>query len=399
LEALGKVMLEKIIFFTCLAAILFNFSGYIFVLQFFQQKNKKKKQKINKKHLQPKVHIIVPFFNEIALIKEKMQNIEFLDYPKKDLKVVFVDGGSTDGGEKFVKDWIEKEENRFFEFVNGGGKILQLNHALSNIPDEDFVVITDVDSIVQDKNAIRIALNYFELDNVGLVGGWARPLEEAAMGLEIAYWDKQNRLRYLETKAGTSSIVTAQFYMFRKKLLHQFPSDCLADDVYVAFQAHKNGEKVIYAHEIDVLEVRQPSNLKSLFWHKLRKANAYSIELLRELYLLPHMKRFEKFLYLYKMFQFFHLPWISVLFLGSTIALLMEKYHFTVLLSYVLLLISIFSASFSLKPPEHRIRGGLRLHSALYTIGIFSLVNFVLILNSLLYPFWRQNKIYERIKA
>jgi biofilm PGA synthesis N-glycosyltransferase PgaC len=392
-------MLEKILFFSCLIAVIFNFSGYIFILQFFQQKKKRKRQKKAEHSSYPKIHIIVPIFNEVFLIKKKIENIEFLEYPKEKLNIILVDGGSTDGGDEIAKNWIKEEQRGIFKKVAGGGKILQLNSALADIPENDFVLITDADSFVQNKNAINVSLNYLEQEGVGLVGGWARPLEEVAMGFEIAYWDKQNRLRYLETRAGTASIVTAQFYMFRKKLLRQFPSDCLADDVYVAFQAHIKGERVVYAHDIDVLEVRQPNSVKSLFWHKLRKANAYSIELLRELNLLPHMKRFEKFLYLYKIFQFFHLPWISLLFLGSTVALILEGYHLTVLISYVLLLLSMFSASFSLVPPEHRIRGGLKLNSAFYTIGSFSLVNFVLIFNSLLYPFWRQNKVYERIKA
>lgn len=52
----------------------------------------------------PKVSFIIPVFNENKIIKNKIENLQELIYPRDKLEIIFVDGGSTDGTAKTIGD-------------------------------------------------------------------------------------------------------------------------------------------------------------------------------------------------------------------------------------------------------------------------------------------------------
>ena len=57
-----------------------------------------------------KVSIIVPVFNEVNVLEDRIENFNELNYPKDKLELVFVDGGSTDGSIQLLKD-LTKQSN------------------------------------------------------------------------------------------------------------------------------------------------------------------------------------------------------------------------------------------------------------------------------------------------
>lgn len=346
----------------------------------------------------PTINIVIPVFNEAQFIERKIENTAALDYPSAKLVVWVVDGQSTDS----TIALCQKAASRFALDVRIlhsliPSKIHQLNLALEQIPAEQIVVVTDADTLVESKTALRwTSLALADADN-GVIGGWSGPDPKTAIQAEIAYWDKQNRIRWLETLTYSSSIAVAPYYAFRRSLLPIFPDDCVADDVYVSFKSLLSRGRILYTPQIITTELRSPTNLWQMLQHKLRKANAYTIELFRVLYLLPRMSRRLRFLYTFRLFQFFYLPWVVLIFLGETALLLYASSYGLVLCTYAFAFSFILLASLIIRPYPGMKRGGFSPISILATIQCFTIVNLVLLVNSLSFPFWLQNAAYEKV--
>lgn len=378
-----------------------NFSGYIVILFLLSRwvpvPAEPERVPLQPLPEDPPLYVLVPVWNERAYLREKVENLLGMQYAPGRLYVILCDGGSTDGSEESVKDLLGGEV-RFLRCPQRG-KISQLNHGLSQVPKDALVAVSDADSLLLRPDSLLRAVEYFTHSHMGVVGAWTNPSPGNALGAENAYWDKQNRLRYLETKACTSSIVTAQFYLCRRALLENFPEDCVADDVYVALFAHARNLRVVYAHEIEAVERRQPGSQRELFFHKFRKANAYTVELLRPLHLLPRLGKRRKFIYLFKIFQFFHLPWVASAFLVSAAFRAIHGEWLALGAAFGFLFFSTLLASLLTEAPPGRRRGGIHPAAAFHTIVVFSLVNVVLLANSLMFPFWTQDSQYARVRG
>jgi cellulose synthase/poly-beta-1,6-N-acetylglucosamine synthase-like glycosyltransferase len=59
----------------------------------------------------PRVTIIVPTYNEVNLIRRRLDDIASQDYPKELVEVVVVDSASTDGTPNIVREWMESHRD------------------------------------------------------------------------------------------------------------------------------------------------------------------------------------------------------------------------------------------------------------------------------------------------
>jgi len=390
------------IFAASFIAFFLNFCGYIFILALLKKIRATPlpiiKDKTNLIKELPEFYIIVTFLNEESFLRKKIQNLLNLEYQEGKKHIVLVDGGSSDNSLRIVNEFLAEHKNLKSLQIPGEGKIAQLNAALAIIPENAIVAVSDADALLSPSDILLRSVYYLEQKNISLVGAWGMPDANNALEIECAHWDKQNRLRYMETLSYSATIVTALFYAFPKKIFSRFPDNCIADDVYISFFTHQLPARVIYAPDIEAVELRQTKKVLELFKQKFRKAHAYTTELFRQLHKLPGMKKRVKFLYLFKVFQFFYLPWISIFLIGSTIALILSGNIYLIVFCYLFLFCGISFASFLVAPPPGRTRGGVSFKSAFNTILSFAFINFVLVLNSMSFPFWRQTARYSRIK-
>lgn len=389
----------EVIFWACFAAVAFNFFGYIlflFVLKILRPLPTPGLETVPEDQL-PDLWVLVPSFNERAFLRAKLENLLVQQYPAENLRIVVCDGGSTDGSLESIADLATPASNVQLLRCSQKGKVAQLNEGLALVPAKAIVAVSDADALLVGNGAFRYAISCLGDPGIGLVGAWGVPDPHGAPVLEQAYWDKQNRLRLLESQACTSSIVTAQFYLFRRPLIPAFPADCVADDVFAAFRAHGLGQRVIYAPEMEAIELRQPKHVPELMKHKFRKAHAYTVELLRHLYLVPAMRKRTRFLFLFKLFQFFYLPWIMVIFALSMLSRALVGRWDSIAGAVTTLFLGTLLASALLRPPPSRTRGGLAVSSAFHTVVVFALVNLVLMANSLSFPFWKQSSSYPKV--
>lgn len=397
-------MLDIALYFFFWAAIILHFSGYILVLALIRKLRPLRIEQGPTPDTLPNVAIIVPTYNEEFFVGEKLKNLVALAYPASKMRIIIADGGSSDRTMEIVGAFARETSDARIEAFRSAerGKIPQLNEALARVAPGALVVISDADAQTTDGDALLKTAAYLVNDRgIGLIGGWTSPpaSADATLNSEHAYWDKQNRLRYMETICFSSSIVVAPYYAFWKDQFTGFPKDCIADDIYISFQMHLKQLRVIYAPDINVIEFRQPGSLRETFLHKLRKANAYTVELLRVGYLVPQMRRRFMFYYLVKIFQFFYLPWASIAFGLWSVRLLLAQNMTIVGISWAVLALSILAASATMVAPPNRSRGGIKLKSFVSSAVIFALMWIVMILNFLLFPFTRQSSSYSRISG
>jgi poly-beta-1,6-N-acetyl-D-glucosamine synthase len=344
----------------------------------------------------PFMTVIVPCYNEEGQILVKLNNIRSLYYPADRLEVIFVDGGSADLTVDCLEGALREEEPYRVMISPRGGKINQLNHAMSSARGE-IIVNTDADALL-DRDALEAIAAEFAADpNVALVGACCQP-DANALPIDQYYWDEQNRARLMESRAGCASIVVAPCYAFRRDLLAAFPEDVVADDVYMAFLAAGWRRRVVYSRRSLAVETRNPRTLTEFLPHKFRKANAFLRESLRFVYKLPDMPTFVKILFLTRLAQQLLFPWavIAWVFLAGVLVTLQPDPRYDVAAAGAALLflcLVMTSAAFRSVP----LPGERKRHSLATVVKGYVLTTLILLASGVSYPFYRQTSVYGRL--
>lgn len=379
----------SLFYFLLFLLLFWSYAGYILFLVFLTKRKKAEKTKLSP--FSPQATIIIPCFNEEKLIKSKIENLLALDYPSRKLDFIFVDGGSTDKTIEIIK--ATASQNRRIKLVetNLRNKIRQINKILSTVKSE-IIIISDVDTQL-DIKAVKNMINEFNVGRqVVVVGAYTRP--QKVIPLDAIYWQKQNQLRLLENRVFSSSIVIANCYGFRRSLLRQFPVDVVADDIYIAFLAQSRGLRAIYSDKVLALELRAPQKFSEFFYHKFRKAHAYSKEVLRFFPKSTQGSWQWRLVYFTKFLQVIFGPFLVAIFFLLTFRIfLLDKFLLPTI--YLLtLFLSITIASQTLK----EIGGGEKpIKNIGLTVASFVFVNLILFFALLVYPLYRQTASYRKI--
>lgn len=226
---------------------------------------------------QPTIAILVPCYNEEHIVENKIRNTFALNYPKKKMQVIFIDGGSTDKTVAIIEEHMKEHTSLKVIKARERGKIQQINEVLPFLT-EDIIICTDVDGEL-DPHTLHIISALLQDKKIGLVGIKIDP--KSILPEEVYFWDQQNRLRLAESKYYSPLYVIAVCYGFRNDFIKKFPEDVIADDIYLSFLAIKKGLKTMYTNKATARELRSPSIFSQLWHHKVRKTHAFLNELFR----------------------------------------------------------------------------------------------------------------------
>ena len=101
----------KILFWICLALVIYTYVGYGAILyiilrikRLFMRRELTPILPLNEELL-PNVTLMICAYNEASIIKEKMENIRQLKYPKEKLCVMWVTDGSNDESNDILKTY------------------------------------------------------------------------------------------------------------------------------------------------------------------------------------------------------------------------------------------------------------------------------------------------------
>lgn len=217
-----------------------------------------KGKKLEKKDLEPEITVIIPAFNEEKYIKRKLRNMLDSDYPKKKMRILVVENGSTDNTVKIARGFERK--NSLEVISSGSGKMNALNKGLEKAK-TDIIVTSDADTII-DKSTIRNLVSYLHGD-IGSVGGY--PILKAKPAFytksKALYQAKDWDMRFLEGLVDSSCSLDGKLMAFRKSVIGRFPPAALSDDQEMTFMTKRKGLRSIVAMDAKVYE-EPPSSVK-----------------------------------------------------------------------------------------------------------------------------------------
>ena len=100
-----------------------------------------------------KLYVLVPCFNEIKTINKILQRLIKL---KKNIKIILIDDGSTDGTKEFIQKNIKKKIYKFIDLKKNYGKGYAINRAKKFVKSDSLVIIQDADLEYNVKDLIKI---------------------------------------------------------------------------------------------------------------------------------------------------------------------------------------------------------------------------------------------------
>jgi len=131
----------------------------------------------------PRITVIVPAYNEAAVIAAKIENLRTLDYPADRLDVIIACDGCSDATAGVASAAAALEpvlDADIRDFPDNRGKVAVLNDVLGG-PLGDLVCLTDASALLN-PDALRIAAAHFADPRVGVVAGTYRFAETGTEG-------------------------------------------------------------------------------------------------------------------------------------------------------------------------------------------------------------------------
>ena len=230
----------------------------------------------------PALTVIIPAHNEAARMGRRLANLRDCEYPRKDLQIIVVDDGSTDGTGDIVES-MQQEGLPALELVRGPerrGKTGAINLGLQKARG-DLVLVTDVPVATKADALIRIVANFAD-DAVGGVSGTLQVADQVTLAQreEGLFWRLRNRLRLLEANVDSTPFLEGALFCFRRSLVPSVDPDSMADDMNVAFQVRRAGYRTIVDATVGYSKVRSAS-FRELNETKARRALGGLQELMR----------------------------------------------------------------------------------------------------------------------
>lgn len=247
----------EIIFWLCLFIVFYTYIGYGLVLCLLVALKRllkgKPKATVATDDELPQMTLMICAYNEEDIIREKMENIRQLDYPREKLCVMWVTDGSSDQSNELLREYPEvtlvySPERR--------GKAAAIQHGLHENK-APFVVFTDANTILN-PSSIRIIAQLFMNPNVGCVSGEkrvaARVAGEAAAEGEGLYWKYESTLKRWDSELYSAMGAAGELFAIRMSVYREAPSNALLDDFMMSMLILKDGYRIAYTSEAYAVE-------------------------------------------------------------------------------------------------------------------------------------------------
>lgn len=256
----------SIIFFVALGLIFYTYAGYGIVLRIaalFKQERTFEPVK------EPRiVTIIIPAYNEKAVLEEKIRNTLQLNYPATHREILLITDGSNDGSEKMFSNLNEVHH---LHLPERQGKTAAINRAVK-LAKGELIVLTDANTLLH-ADSLQLMVRKFDNPKVGGVSGEKRVQQHASRqsstGNEGLYWRYESQLKKFSAKFYTIVGAAGEFFSFRRNLFQPIPPDTILDDFVLSTSLLKQGYIVDYESEAYATE--SPSiRIRDEFSRKVR---------------------------------------------------------------------------------------------------------------------------------
>jgi len=244
----------------------------LFWIQIFLFRDKEQQEIVRKGY---SVSIIVPVHNEESTIKDTLESLMNIDYPKDKIEIIVVNDGSTDK----TKDIVEGYNNRGVKLINKSkfGKAAAVNTGLRQVNSEIFGIV-DADSIV-DEMSVSNMLHFFDSENTGAVISLIKVKNPRNM------FEKLQHLEYifsafsrkLMSNVNTLFITPGVLTLYKTEIIKRlggFDENNLTEDLEIAMKLRYNGYN-IFIETNSVTYTAVPRTFKKLWDQRIRWFRGY----------------------------------------------------------------------------------------------------------------------------
>ncbi len=230
----------------------------------------------------PRVSIIVPAWNEAAVIERTLEALMLLDYPQDRLRVYVVDDASTDATPDIVSAKALQHPGSIFLLTRldgGQGKAHTINHGIAEIREEawhDAILVMDADVIFTPSSLRRMARHLAD-PAVGAVTAYikegSRPANYLNRFVSFEYVTAQAMARRAQNVLGVHACLAGGAQLVRRTTLEQIggvvDTTTLAEDTITTFRIQLTGQHVVFEPHA-VVWAEEPRRVAALWKQRVR---------------------------------------------------------------------------------------------------------------------------------
>ena len=207
----------------------------------------------------PHITVVVPLFDEEAVVEAKIRNLEASDYPAGRLEIVLGSDGSGDRTNEILTSGSWSPITRFVLFPERRGKAAVMNDLVASTTTE-IIVFTDANASFAVDTLRRLTAPFQSADVGSVVGELTLESDQTAGGRgEGLYWRYENLLKRLESNISTTIGAVGPIYSIRRALYRPLPTTtAVMDDFVIPVDAIRQGYRVVY--EPSALAFERPTN-------------------------------------------------------------------------------------------------------------------------------------------
>jgi len=191
----------------------------------------------------PTVSIVIPVYNEEAVLQDTLEQALALDYPKDRLQILVVSDASTDHTDDIARSFAHRGVE-LLRVTERRGKTAAENAAGAVVRGE---VVVNIDATVRvPPESLRALVSPFMNRDVGVASARNIPANASTSSKgEESYMDYEMRVRSLETRVGSIVGASGCFFASRRELYRlPFPEQ-LSRDFGSALVARDRGYRAV----------------------------------------------------------------------------------------------------------------------------------------------------------
>jgi biofilm PGA synthesis N-glycosyltransferase PgaC len=269
-----------------IAILLFAYTGFFYPIFMaalgLLYRRSQKSNDVLSELLRP-ITLLVPAYNESAVIAQKLTNVGRLEYPEGKLNVIVASDGSSDGTQGIVRSNACNRPLKLLDFKERRGKASVVNDAIQECTDE-WICLCDANVMFHHDALIRLA-HRLKTARVGAVTGDVRlASHESDFGRgESLYYKFERAIQKGESAFGSVMGVDGGMYLIRRELFQPLPKDTILDDFTISMKVIQQGYRIEYEPTAIAQENGTPSS-EIEFRRRMRVARGAVQSLYRGIY-------------------------------------------------------------------------------------------------------------------
>jgi cellulose synthase/poly-beta-1,6-N-acetylglucosamine synthase-like glycosyltransferase len=232
----------------------------------------------------PRVAVVIPAWNEAAVIERTLDQLASLEYPRERLRVYVVDDASTDATPALLRTKAAQFPDLVFPLrrAHGGeGKAHTINHGLRAIHADGWyqaVLVIDADVIFTAPSLRRMARHLADPE-VGAATAYikegSRPANWMNRFIAYEYVTAQAAARRAQNVLGVHACLAGGAQLIRRASLEAvggaIDTSTLAEDTVTTFRVQLAGKRVVFEPDA-IVWAEEPRGVDSLWKQRLRWA-------------------------------------------------------------------------------------------------------------------------------